>query len=390
MEMEENKEEVFRVSGLIAAYLAGTLSAEEEEELERWRAENEVNRERFERCCSVERLHAKIGTYREEETRQAFGCFLKERKRFFRRKWLRRLSACALVAFCLGGGWFLSRQLLYPSRPAVCSAVQRTGGGRGMFRPVLTLANGERMELPDGPLECVKTEQGTELVSGREVLYAGGKKEGEACHSIEVPVMCDFNFTLADGSRVWMNASSSVSYPAEFAADSRTIYARGEIYLEVAKDADRPFYVVADHVKVKVLGTSFNVRSYREEGVSRVTLAEGKVEVQAKGGAYVLKPGEQLAYQDESGQASIRQVDVEDVLSWKRGYYVFRNCRLQEMAFTLQCWYNVQLVMSGKIGSETFYTGVVNKEEPLETFLHRLEEVSDVKCSLHEKQVFIY
>ena len=79
-------------------------------------------------------------------------------------------------------------------------------------------------------------------------------------NTLEVPLKCDFRFTMSDGTKVWINAGSTLKYPAKFAADSRTVYASGEIYLEVAKDAERPFYVVVDGITVKVLGTSFNIR----------------------------------------------------------------------------------------------------------------------------------
>ena len=113
-------------------------------------------------------------------------------------------------------------------------------------------------------------------------------------NTLEVPLKCDFRFTMSDGTKVWINAGSTLKYPAKFAADSRTVYASGEIYLEVAKDAERPFYVVVDGITVKVLGTSFNIRAYADENETKVTLLEGKIAAQINDKEYTLTPGKQL------------------------------------------------------------------------------------------------
>ncbi len=169
-----------------------------------------------------------------------------------------------------------------------------------------------------------------------------------------------------------MNAASSLRYPVKFAADSRTIYVSGEVYLEVAKDTCRPFSVVTDGMRIEVLGTCFNVRAYPHEQETRITLAEGRV---------AARVGEKKYLEESSEKINIRSVDVDEVLSWKRGFYVFKKCNLAEVASTLQCWYDVEIVLKGEVAARTTYTGVVNKEETIEVFLARLEKVSDVKYS---------
>ncbi len=193
--------------------------------------------------------------------------------------------------------------------------------------------------------------------------------------------MCDFQFILSDGTKVWMNAASSLRYPVKFAADSRTIYVSGEVYLEVAKDTCRPFSVVTDGMRIEVLGTCFNVRAYPHEQETRITLAEGRVAARVGEKKYTLIPGNQLSLEESSEKINIRSVDVDEVLSWKRGFYVFKKCNLAEVASTLQCWYDVEIVLKGEVAARTTYTGVVNKEETIEVFLARLEKVSDVKYS---------
>ena len=211
----------------------------------------------------------------------------------------------------------------------------------------------------------------------------------DSYNTLEVPLKCDFSFTMSDGTRVWINAGSTLKYPAKFAADSRTVYASGEIYLEVAKDAERPFYVVVDGITVKVLGTSFNIRAYADENETKVTLLEGKIAAQINDKEYTLTPGKQLKCDKTFGGTSVRTVDPAEIVSWTRGYYIFKKARLQEVANTLKNWYGVNIVLSSG-ASDIIYTGVVNKEEKLEVFLRRLEEVSNVKCNCNGKFVTIY
>ena len=257
-------------------------------------------------------------------------------------------------------------------------------------KPVLTLGDGTRMNVWGDNLYFKETEKGQKIMLGDSLL---SQKEdsitADSYNTLEVPLRCDFNFTMSDGTRVWINAASTLKYPAKFAADSRTVYASGEIYLEVAKDAGRPFYVVVDGITVKVLGPSFNIRAYADENDTKVTLLEGKIAAQINDKEYTLTPGKQLKRDKTFGETSVRTVDPAEIVSWTRGYYIFKKARLQEVVNTLKNWYGVNIMLSSG-ASDIIYTGVVNKEEKLEVFLRRLEEVSNVKCSCNGKFVTIY
>lgn len=134
-------------------------------------------------------------------------------------------------------------------------------------------------------------------------------------------------------------------------------------------------------MSIEVLGTCFNVRAYLHENETKVVLSEGKITARVGEKKYTLTPGNQLSLEGISGKIDIRKVDVADVLAWRRGFYVFKKCKLTEVASTLQYWYDVEIVLKGEVAARTTYTGVVNKEETIEVFLARLEKVSDVKYS---------
>lgn len=367
---------IFELSELISGFLAGTLSEEQNMELEAWLAEKEEHRVLFDRICSEQTLREKMNRYRSGEVQFAFQDFVRRRQRLLFRRRMIQWAACAVLLLSLGGVWWQWRsvELEMPGEGLAQKEKIADTAGR---RPVLILASGEQILMPEAGMKA----EDSELEQRFGIEKPALESQREAYHTVEVPSMCDFHFTLSDGTKVWMNAVSSLRYPVTFALDSRTIYVTGEVYLEVAKDAHRPFSVVVDGMRVEVLGTCFNVHAYPHEQETKITLAEGKVAAHVGEKSYALVPGKQLSLEKASGGVAIRSVDVDDVLAWKRGVYVFKKCNLAEVVSTLQCWYDVEIVLKGEVAARTTYTGVVNKEEALEVFLERLEEVSAVKCS---------
>lgn len=376
MSFSDEHKKIFELSELISGFLAGTLSEEQRVQLEAWLAEKEEHRILFDRICSEQTLREKINRYRSEEVQPAFQDFVHRRQRLMFRRRMIQWAACAVLVLAIGGVWWQWRSV-EPEMPGEVLAQKERATDTAGRRPVLILASGEQILMPEAGMKA----EDSELEQRFGIEKPALENREDAYHTVEVPPMCDFHFMLADGTKVWMNAVSSLRYPVTFAADSRTIYVSGEVYLEVSKDARRPFSVVVDGMRVEVLGTCFNVHAYPHEQETKITLAEGKVAAHVGTESYALVPGKQLTLEKASGGIAIRPVDVDDVLAWKRGVYVFKKCNLAEVVSTLQCWYDVEIVLKGEVAARTTYTGVVNKEEALEVFLKRLEEVSAVKCS---------
>ncbi len=378
-----NHKRFFELSGLISGFLSGTLSQKQHEELDSWLSGSEEHRALFSRICAEQTMRDKIHNYRQEEVQSAFHDFLQRRRQLTFRRRIYRWVACAVLILLVGGGW-LQWQAIKPDLLPDSVLSQEAEVPDSSRRPVLTLASGVRIVIPEGGLLSEDTVSGQQMIAANVFSEsgAGAFSTSELTHNtVSVPPMCDFQFIISDGTKVWMNAASSLRYPVKFAADSRTIYVSGEVYLEVAKDTCRPFSVVTDGMRIEVLGTCFNVRAYPHEQETRITLAEGRVAARVGEKKYTLIPGNQLSLEESSEKINIRSVDVDEVLSWKRGFYVFKKCNLAEVASTLQCWYDVEIVLKGEVAARTTYTGVVNKEETIEVFLARLEKVSDVKYS---------
>ena len=391
LKKEQDKiKETLSISDKISDILSKELDVGSQHVLDSWLAQNEQNKALFNKICSDNTIREKIYNYKNSDAEQAFNDFLKARKqRSNRRIYYRFLSGAAVIAICFGF-WALIRIQEQETQNLQVTETEQQLSDMPANKPVLTLGDGTRMNVWGDNLYFKETEKGQKIMLGDSLL---SQKEdsitADSYNTLEVPLRCDFNFTMSDGTRVWINAASTLKYPAKFAADSRTVYASGEIYLEVAKDAGRPFYVVVDGITVKVLGTSFNIRAYADENDTKVTLLEGKIAAQINDKEYTLTPGKQLKRDKTFGETSVRTVDPAEIVSWTRGYYIFKKARLQEVVNTLKNWYGVNIMLSSG-ASDTIYTGVVNKEEKLEVFLRRLEEVSNVKCSCNGKFVTIY
>ena len=389
-EEQDKIKETLSISDKISDILSKELDVGSQHVLDSWLAQNEQNKALFNKICSDNTIREKIYNYKNSDAEQAFNDFLKARKqRSNRRIYYRFLSGAAVIAICFGFGALIRIQEQETQNLQVTETEQQLSD-MPANKPVLTLGDGTRMNVWGDNLYFKETEKGQKIMLGDSLL---SQKEdsitADSYNTLEVPLRCDFNFTMSDGTRVWINAASTLKYPAKFAADSRTVYASGEIYLEVAKDAGRPFYVVVDGITVKVLGTSFNIRAYADENDTKVTLLEGKIAAQINDKEYTLTPGKQLKRDKTFGETSVRTVDPAEIVSWTRGYYIFKKARLQEVVNTLKNWYGVNIMLSSG-ASDIIYTGVVNKEEKLEVFLRRLEEVSNVKCSCNGKFVTIY
>lgn len=391
LKKEQDKiKETLSISDKISDILSKELDVGSQHVLDSWLAQNEQNKALFNKICSDNTIREKIYNYKNSDAEQAFNDFLKARKqRSNRRIYYRFLSGAAVIAICFGF-WALIRIQEQETQNLQVTETEQQLSDMPANKPVLTLGDGTRMNVWGDNLYFKETEKGQKIMLGDSLL---SQKEdsitADSYNTLEVPLRCDFNFTMSDGTRVWINAASTLKYPAKFAADSRTVYASGEIYLEVAKDAGRPFYVVVDGITVKVLGSSFNIRAYADENDTKVTLLEGKIAAQINDKEYTLTPGKQLKRDKTFGETSVRTVDPAEIVSWTRGYYIFKKARLQEVVNTLKNWYGVNIMLSSG-ASDIIYTGVVNKEEKLEVFLRRLEEVSNVKCSCNGKFVTIY
>ncbi|MET0393299.1 MAG: FecR domain-containing protein [Chitinophagaceae bacterium] len=199
------------------------------------------------------------------------------------------------------------------------------------------------------------------------------------------------DMALADGSHVWLNAGSSVTYPIAFAGNERRLIITGEAYFEVAHDKTKPFKVSKGGLTVEVLGTHFNVNAYDEEETLKVTLLEGAVKVQSAAAAaqpVVLAPGQQARVNAAGSSVTlINNVDTDQVMAWKNGFFGFTNADLPAMMRQIGRWYDVDVVFEGKVPVMSF-GGDISRAGSLADVLRILEK-SKVRCRMEGRKIIV-
>lgn len=267
--------------------------------------------------------------------------------------WLKRwMAVAAVVVLAVAGVWMLTKR-----SPAPPASIARKDVGPGGNKATLTLANGTTIVL-DTVQRGAITSQGNSRVlkmdDGRLAYEPVTKKtESPVYNTLTTPRGGQYQLTLPDGSRVWLNAASSITYPTAFTNTDRTVKITGEAYIEVVHSKDRPFRVQAGDQLVEDIGTAFNVNAYSDEPAIKTTLVAGKVKVSSGTAMRVLSPGQQVQSKG-SMLEMVAGVDVDQVLAWKNGAFSFRNADLPTVMRQLARWYDIEVEYTGAVPAGTF------------------------------------
>lgn len=271
----------------------------------------------------------------------------------------------------------------------------------GNNKAILTLADGSKISLDDakngllaseGNIAITKTENGeivyekNNLEKNREIL------NHSFINTIQTPKGGKYQVRLPDGSKVWLNSASTLSYPTAFTGTERKVKLKGEAYFEIASNKKNPFRVESDGQIVEVLGTHFNINSYDDEDFTKTTLLEGSVKVilnsksDVLGKTRMLKPGEQSLTNSSQSGIRIENADTEKAVAWKNGYFKFKNTPIQQIMREVERWYDVELVYEGTMPTDEF-TGFISNEANISGVLKILEQSGGVKFSVKGKKI---
>ncbi|HWK02760.1 MAG TPA: FecR domain-containing protein [Puia sp.] len=277
------------------------------------------------------------------------------RSHFLRRS--RWWAVAAILLLVVGGAWWwllLNRQApVAAGKPAAPSIDVLPGGNRA----VLTLAGGKQIIL-DSAANGLLTQQGNvqiqKLANGRLAYQRIDEKPGSVLYNtLSTPRGGQYQLSLPDGSRVWLNASSSITYPTAFAGTERMIKVTGEAYFEVVHNGRQPFRVRAGDQLIEDIGTAFDVNAYTDEPGVKTTLVEGKVKVSRGVAVRVLSPGQQA--QSLGGDIEIvPHADMEEALAWKKGAFAFRDADLPTVMRQLARWYDIDVEYDGPVPTGHF------------------------------------
>jgi hypothetical protein len=260
----------------------------------------------------------------------------------------------------------------------------------GSKKAILTLAGGETIFLNNGDRK-VMSQGGTEVKDQGEVLqYKAGDKSGETIlyNTVSTPRGGEYRLILADGTKVWLNAGTSLRYPTSFKGPQREVELTGEAYFEVTTNPSQPFVVkVQDGAAVKVLGTHFNIMSYKDEGFVKTTLAEGSVQLEKGFVKKVLLPGQGGVMPSGENTIVVNKADVDQDLAWKNGYFQFNKTDLQTILRQISRWYDLDIKYVGIIAKKRF-VGQVSRDTKLSGLLKILES-SDIHITTEGKTLLV-
>ena len=375
-----------RIASKIAALWLGIATEEEKREVEAWKNERAGRSELVENLLGQKDM---VENDKELKRFPVWEAWRQTEKRLGRpRKGLRLLVECckyaAVLAILAGGGYFLFRERPLEVKVTKVGMPVFHSGTKGAR---LILGDGKVVEITkDNRFQLAETDGTIIRKDSAGIVYNPVTSAGDSLvyNKMETLTGMEYTLALSDGSLVYLNAETSVKYPVVFGGSERMVELDGEAYFEVAKDASRPFIVRMNGVDVKVTGTSFNARAYRNEGKVVTTLIEGCVEVNGK----AIVPGEQARYEVGNGNLEVAKVDVEHFVAWKEGYFVFRNERLEDVMRTLARWYKVEYHFMDEASKDVRIGarfGRYNDMTPIIEMLRETElvDVLQTNCSLY-------
>ncbi|WP_119079130.1 FecR family protein [Chitinophaga alhagiae] len=383
-----------RLQYLVNRYFNGTCTEDEQKELARWidtAGNDSALKELLEEAWSG--YQPDVSMPEDMSGRILSAVFVQEKPvaaplRRLQRWWP---AAAAAVMLLLAGAGYLLR-----GKDAVSPVAElpryRNEVPAGGNKAVLTLGDGTVITLDSaangvlarqGNINVVKTANG-------QLSYQGHNSFGNVneFNTMRTPRGGEYRLTLPDGTLVWLNAASSITFPVAFASSERAVKVTGEVYFEVAHNPAKPFRVTAGNTTVEVLGTHFNINAYQEEEAVRTTLLEGAVKISTRYERTVLDPGQQARVTSAGRMSVADNVDLDEVMAWKNGYFQFNDADMASVMRQLANWYDITVTYEDGWVPERSFGGGMQRSLPLTKVLKILEE-NNVRFKIEGRNITV-
>lgn len=383
-----------QLTRLIRKYLAGTASEAEKNRLEAWY-------ESFD-SSSLEFLEGDAGALKESTARSLEAVRKKTglsevrkatvygRVKKMKRAHLWQIAAALALLLSAAGALYLltgKPQEKYAASVHQKPAAILPGGNRA----VLTLAGGKKIILDSAGNGLLSMQAGTKIikVGPGQLRYQPlkGSTAATLYNMISTPRGGKYIVILPDGSRVWLDAASSVRFPAAFTGRYRQVTMTGQAYFEVAQNSRRPFKVTVGDMAVEVLGTHFNIMAYDGEPSVKTTLLEGSVKVSEGGKAVLLKPGQQARLKENGEMQLVREADVNKAVGWKDNLFWFDNDDINSVVRQLSRWYNMDIIVKGNIQDR--FTGSIPRDLPFNKVFEVLQKAANIRFRTDDGKIIV-
>ena len=385
-----SKEE--HIARLIFLHIQGMTDNAQEKELNEWRSVSPRHEELFQRMLSSEHVEKSISRFVKTEEEEERGWWQLQQKarsgRSVRKiKWFPYAAAIVLILSVGGVFYFSGDKEQTEILPIAKNEVQVPGS-----RAVLILPDGRKVDLENEVLRSdLAQSDSLLLISTRSLKYRDidSPDTTEIFHTLEIPRGGEYLLTLSDGTMIYLNSESTLSFPVKFQGKERKVYLTGEAYFKVAKNTEHPFVVTAGELEVLVTGTTFGVRAYKDEKDIQTTLESGQVTVRVEGKSVKLVPNKQVLFNKSTMGLEVRDVDVDLYLAWADGRLVYDNCPLEKILTDLGRWYNIDVFYSRDELRSYQFSLNMKKHEEFTQVLELIGKTGEVQFEIKDNTVIV-
>lgn len=357
-----NKMDIERISNLLEKFVAGTATPSEESELHAWYRQLSVSKEDNVPILLKE-------SEKEQLKRKMLRDMLKQIGSqspgkvvpFYKKKEFIRKIAVAAVFFIVAASILFIYNPRKQSHVVIAQNILKEDIAPGHNGAILHLSNGKTIALDSTGDGVIAQQGGLKIVKKDGKLSYIGKSDKVVYNDIVTARGQQWELELPDGTKVWLNAASSIHYPLSFKGKERLVKITGEAYFEVVHNSAQPFKVQVGNVQIEDIGTTFNVNAYSDEPLTKTTLVDGSVKVSRGNNTKLLTPGQQAITQENNSIQIKKNVNVEEVISWKNGQIRFENEDLQTIMRQISRWYNVDITYQDNIPNKIFNGGISRK-----------------------------
>ncbi|MCL3780314.1 FecR family protein [Prolixibacteraceae bacterium JC049] len=377
------------ISRLIAHYINGSITAEQQVKLDNWINSSDQNKKIFDQIIASD-YGERIDAQPDWEDLQLR---IKRSKPIHTshqiNSWkLRLINVAAACAAIVGVYWYVDQKIT----EVVPQQVQQIAQSEPVIgKGAVLTTEGKTFDLQKESINI--------NIKGMKAKAAAGKLK-VSCSDIKpdikpvisqlkVPRGGVFQMELPDGTKVWVNSESELEFPSKFTGNRRLVKVKGEAYFEVESDKANPFFVQTPKALVRVTGTRFNVSAYQNDIHTAVTLAEGHVDVELEKKWHQLSPGKQISYHNTNGEIHTRKVDVSSLTSWINGIFEFEDMAIENLVVKLERWYDMEFVFKNEQVKKQRFTGAVKKDVSISYLLDMITETTNMNYSIANKQVII-